>query len=195
MLKTFSRRWPVKIFVRLWNPHVQVPSILPRRCISSRPRNKGFIDEETLSDYDSSRYSPIEPGSTLDQSYTVMVKLGNGRTSTTWLCKDHKYVRSKCLKFVYSPRYSPSTEAPTKSSKPAWPTPLAERRRHSRNLHSLPHTQSTAAASACASQKAYSISRPKGKTSMSLCLSPSARTCSSIPISRRNVPLAPGMLV
>jgi serine/threonine-protein kinase SRPK3 len=53
------------------------------------------VDEETLSDYDPARCCPIEPGSILDQSYTTMVKLGYGRTSTTWLCKDSKYVSSE----------------------------------------------------------------------------------------------------
>ncbi|RMY82262.1 hypothetical protein D0862_12072 [Hortaea werneckii] len=48
------------------------------------------IDEESLSSYNPINYCSIEPGSILDESYTAMVKLGYGRTSTTWLCKDGK---------------------------------------------------------------------------------------------------------
>jgi hypothetical protein len=84
----------MKIPARLSNLHVPVPTISPRRSISSRLRNMGYVDEETLSDYNPVTYCPVEPGSTLDQSYTAMVKLGYGRTSTTWLCKDHQYVSS-----------------------------------------------------------------------------------------------------
>jgi hypothetical protein len=83
------------ISARLSDLRVQVPSAFSRHSISSKPRNIVYVDEETLSDYDPVRYYPIKPGSTLGHSYIAVVKLGYGRTSTTWLCKDYKYVRSK----------------------------------------------------------------------------------------------------
>lgn len=102
MFNAFSSH-PMKIKIpsRLSNLHIQIPSthVFPRRSISisSRPcNNTAPIDEETLSDHDPSQYHQIKPGCTLlgDSSYTAMVKLGYGRTSTTWLCKDHRYVRT-----------------------------------------------------------------------------------------------------
>jgi serine/threonine-protein kinase SRPK3 len=80
---------------RLLEGYVPVSSICSRRFVSSKLRKTEYVDEETLSDYNSARYCPIEPGSTIGQSYTALVKLGYGRTSTTWLCKDPKYVSSE----------------------------------------------------------------------------------------------------
>ncbi|KAK5113555.1 hypothetical protein LTR62_003424 [Meristemomyces frigidus] len=90
---------PMKISARIANPSLHVPLSLgiPRQSlhVSSRTRNSKYIhvDEESLSGYNPQRYCPIKPGSTLAQSYTALVKLGYGRASTTWLCKDIKYVR------------------------------------------------------------------------------------------------------
>jgi hypothetical protein len=47
-----------------------------------------LIDEETTSDYASSKYYPVKLGDVINNTYTVKVKLGYGRHSTTWLCKD-----------------------------------------------------------------------------------------------------------
>ncbi|KJX92391.1 protein kinase [Zymoseptoria brevis] len=46
------------------------------------------IDEETLSDYKASDYYPVKLGDVIRDEYTVKVKLGFGRHSTTWLCTD-----------------------------------------------------------------------------------------------------------
>jgi hypothetical protein len=105
MFNTISS-YPMKIKIpyRLLNLHIQIPPsthIFSRRPISSsRPcNNKRSIDEETLSDYNPSQYHPTKPGGPLGDGdsykYTALVKLGYGRTSTTWLCKDHnKYVHT-----------------------------------------------------------------------------------------------------
>jgi len=53
----------------------------------------GRIDEETLSGYKSSNYYPVKLGEVIQGMYTVKTKLGFGRSSTTWLCTDQKYVR------------------------------------------------------------------------------------------------------
>jgi hypothetical protein len=76
------------------NGYPMVSPLFSRRTVSSRICSVDRIDEETLSDYEPARYCPIAPGSILDQSYTALVKLGYGRTSTTWLCKDSEYVSS-----------------------------------------------------------------------------------------------------
>jgi hypothetical protein len=75
-------------------PHLYVPlsSTTPRRFISSKCKERELVDEKTLSDYDPRRHCPIERGNTLGKAYTTLVKLGYGRTSTTWLCKDGRDV-------------------------------------------------------------------------------------------------------
>lgn len=49
------------------------------------------IDEECLSGYRASSYYPVQLGDVIHRLYTVKVKLGFGRSSTTWLCTDQKY--------------------------------------------------------------------------------------------------------
>ena len=45
------------------------------------------VDEESLSDYGPARHCPLQPSSVLGGSYTAVVKLEYGRTSTTWLAQ------------------------------------------------------------------------------------------------------------
>jgi len=81
------------------------PSRLARnlsRHFASDFHDRERVEEERISDYDPARYCPIELGSTLEEPdtkelYTTLVKLGFGGTSTTWLCKEHKYVRADSL--------------------------------------------------------------------------------------------------
>lgn len=85
-------RFPIRIPDRLPNLYASVTPTVLRRFTTPSLRNRDSVDEETLSDYDPARYFRIVPGSTIGRSYTAKVKLGYGRTSTTWLCKDHEYV-------------------------------------------------------------------------------------------------------
>lgn len=62
------------------------------RFVSSKSCNMVKVDEELLSGYGPANYCPLQPNSVLDDSYTAVVKLGYGRTSTTWLCTDCQYV-------------------------------------------------------------------------------------------------------
>lgn len=151
-------------------------SIRVSRCSnSSRPRGMKRIDEESLSGYIPETYCPIEPGGKLGPSYTALVKLGYGRTSTTWLCKDHMCVSSPLLKFTQA--NSPTTAAPTKSSKSAQSMLLVERRQHSRESDWPLRTQSTAAAFACADQNASSNLIAKDRCTTASYLSLSDRIC------------------
>ncbi|KXT07398.1 hypothetical protein AC578_417 [Pseudocercospora eumusae] len=59
--------------------------LLNSRAMSSIPDR---IDEETLSGYNPSNYYPVKLGEVIRNMYTVKVKLGFGRNSTTWLCTD-----------------------------------------------------------------------------------------------------------
>jgi serine/threonine-protein kinase SRPK3 len=52
------------------------------------------IDEESLSDYDPRSYYPVQSNEIVCGSFKTKVKLGYGRTSTTWLCTDDQYVLS-----------------------------------------------------------------------------------------------------
>lgn len=52
------------------------------------------IDEESLSDYDPKSYYPVQLNENVGGTFRAKVKLGYGRTSTTWLCTDDKYVLS-----------------------------------------------------------------------------------------------------
>lgn len=72
--------------------------LLPTRALSilpNSPLSKFYstakIDEESISDYDPARYYPVQLNETLGGSYKTRVKLGFGRTSTTWLCTDDQY--------------------------------------------------------------------------------------------------------
>lgn len=56
--------------------------------MSSTPER---IEEEALSSFDSSTYYPAKIGEVIGNEYTVKVKLGFGRDSTTWLCSDQRY--------------------------------------------------------------------------------------------------------
>jgi hypothetical protein len=66
-----------------------------RTVLRKRPFSRSCctkkIDEESISDYDSSSYYPVQLNETFGGSYTAKVKLGFGRTSTIWLCKDDQY--------------------------------------------------------------------------------------------------------
>jgi hypothetical protein len=66
-------------------------SILPNSPLSNF-YSTAKIDEESISDYDPARYYPVQLNETLCGSYKTRVKLGFGRTSTTWLCTDDQYV-------------------------------------------------------------------------------------------------------
>lgn len=72
------------------NFHSILRIYLPRRRISSLPTR---VEEETLSGYKSSSYYPVQIGEVLRDTYTIRVKLGYGRHSTTWLCTDVAYVK------------------------------------------------------------------------------------------------------
>lgn len=73
---------PPKLSTRL-RPH------LPRH-FTPKFHGRERVEEEDIYDYDPARYCPIELGSMIDDSYTTLVKLGYGGTSTTWLCKERK---------------------------------------------------------------------------------------------------------
>jgi hypothetical protein len=65
---------------------------------TSRSRNSSTvvpIEEESLSSYDPAKYFPVKIGDVLHDQYSVKVKLGFGRSSTTWLCQDKRYIIAK----------------------------------------------------------------------------------------------------
>ena len=49
------------------------------------------IEEETLPDYSSARYYPVQIGEVFVDRYQVIGKLGFGITSTVWLALDWRY--------------------------------------------------------------------------------------------------------
>lgn len=46
------------------------------------------VEEETVPNYDSSRYYPVQIRDIFQDRYEVLGKLGYGATSTTWFCRD-----------------------------------------------------------------------------------------------------------
>ncbi|KAI6896852.1 hypothetical protein D0869_09670 [Hortaea werneckii] len=56
------------------------------------------IEEETVPNYDSSRYYPVEIRDIFQDRYEVLGKLGYGATSTTWFCRDQYDEDFKVLK-------------------------------------------------------------------------------------------------
>ncbi|KAI7329332.1 hypothetical protein KC315_g6206 [Hortaea werneckii] len=56
------------------------------------------VEEETVPNYDSSRYYPVQIRDIFQNRYEVLGKLGYGATSTTWLCRDHHAENFKVLK-------------------------------------------------------------------------------------------------
>lgn len=115
-------RTPMKRWLRPPRLQLRLPHNVSRH-FAIRFHEREHVEEERLSDYDPARYCPIEPGSTLEgpdtnESYTTMVKLGFGGTSTTWLCKERKYVCESRIDYnpIQSDRISTGA-MPTKSSK------------------------------------------------------------------------------
>lgn len=179
-------RYSRKTSARLANFYVPVPPSTSRNFLYSTLRSTDCIDEESLSGYKPGRYCPITLGGTLGQSYVAMVKLGYGRTSTSWLCKDSKYGA-----YQSGVRISPLTlpGVPTKFSRLAQPMPLTERRRHSRESGCLLRAQSTLAASAYANQNASSIFIFEDKLIIALSSSLWDQTCSNSATSNRTLAL------
>ncbi|CZT19204.1 uncharacterized protein RCC_05050 [Ramularia collo-cygni] len=67
--------------------------VLAKPCVSFctraiHPAKTGLVDEEFLSGYRPSSYFPVKSGDVIHQVYNVKVKLGFGRSSTSWLCTD-----------------------------------------------------------------------------------------------------------
>lgn len=60
-------------------PYVRLPVELP-------------IDEETLPHYDAGQFYPVHIGDVFNDKYRVTGKLGFGAYSTSWLCRDLRYV-------------------------------------------------------------------------------------------------------
>nr|POF23975.1 serine/threonine-protein kinase srpk [Quercus suber] len=58
------------------------------RAFIRRLSNMDLVEEETLTSYNPDRYYPVIIGEILQNSYSVKAKLGYGRSSTTWLCRD-----------------------------------------------------------------------------------------------------------
>lgn len=52
------------------------------------------VEEEILPDYLKERYYPVHIGDVLKSQYQVITKLGFGSSSTVWLCRDLRYVRT-----------------------------------------------------------------------------------------------------
>lgn len=50
------------------------------------------LDEETLPHYDPQQFYPVRIGDVFDERYQVSGKLGYGAYSTSWLCRDMKYI-------------------------------------------------------------------------------------------------------
>lgn len=50
------------------------------------------IEEETFTDYVSSRYYPVRLGEILQERYQIVGKLGYGTSSTVWLARDLRSV-------------------------------------------------------------------------------------------------------
>ena len=48
------------------------------------------VQEETVPNYDTSRYYPVEIRDVFQDRYEVLGKLGYGTTSTTWFCRDQE---------------------------------------------------------------------------------------------------------
>lgn len=57
------------------------------------------IEEETLPHYEHSRYYPVHVGQLFKARYQVVVKLGYGAYSISWLCQDLLWV------VAYSPAW------------------------------------------------------------------------------------------
>ncbi|KAI7201227.1 hypothetical protein D0869_06511 [Hortaea werneckii] len=56
------------------------------------------IEEETLPNYKSSRYYPVQIRDVFQDRYELLGKLGYGATSTTWFCQDQYAKDFKVLK-------------------------------------------------------------------------------------------------
>lgn len=94
------------------------PSSYSRRY-ASKFLDHEYAEEERIPDYDPARYCPIELGNMLDDTYTIMVKLGFGGTSTTWLCKERKYARALNVVDLDTSLQSSTEAMSTKSSRSA----------------------------------------------------------------------------
>ncbi|KAI6800960.1 hypothetical protein KC361_g2095 [Hortaea werneckii] len=56
------------------------------------------VEEETVPNYNPSRYYPVQIRDIFQNRYEVLGKLGYGATSTTWFCRDHHAENFKVLK-------------------------------------------------------------------------------------------------
>jgi hypothetical protein len=100
LVHTMFIRYSMKRWFRPPRLRPRLSSNLSRR-FTSKFHERERVEEERISDYDPARYCPIELGSTLDDTYTTMVKLGFGGTSTTWLCRGRKYAVIEHLPIYY----------------------------------------------------------------------------------------------
>lgn len=67
------------------------------------PRTDQPFEEEAIPDYDASHFCQVTPGDVVgDGRYSIISKLGWGRTSTVWLAKDLQRYASICRSPVQS---------------------------------------------------------------------------------------------
>lgn len=70
-----------------------------QRSFLSSPLER-LIDEEMLPHYDTEQFYPVHIGDLFNDRYRVTGKLGFGAYSTSWLCRDLRYVDIKARKPV-----------------------------------------------------------------------------------------------
>jgi hypothetical protein len=138
----------------------------------SRSDTMEKIDEESLSDYDPKSYYPVQFNENVGGIFRAKVKLGYGRTSTTWLCTDDKYV----LSVVYG--WNLPTDAPQRDIQghQDWESrvnPKRERCIRETQRERLVHGRS--AASLCATTRTHLESRLSRAYLQLLCF-PAPRT-------------------
>ncbi|KAI7345746.1 hypothetical protein KC354_g14585 [Hortaea werneckii] len=68
------------------------------------------VEEETVPNYDSSRYYPVQIRDIFQDRYEVLGKLGYGTTSTTWFCRDQDAENFKVLKICINENGRPLRE-------------------------------------------------------------------------------------
>ncbi|KAF6824741.1 hypothetical protein CPLU01_10690 [Colletotrichum plurivorum] len=76
------------------SPPRQLPDAEPEELYCEDTR----LEEETFSWYDPDRWYPVQIGEVFEDRYQVLLKLGFGSASTSWLCRDlqeHTYVTLK----------------------------------------------------------------------------------------------------
>lgn len=67
------------------------------------PGQDGLIEEAALPHYDHKEYYPVRLGEVLGGQYKIISKLGYGRSSTVWLCKNQAPCvlhQSACRRYI-----------------------------------------------------------------------------------------------